>query len=317
MTSRGNSDTVLNNFRVYGAGFQLKNFKKVIAFIFLLTFAATINALPAMEIDYYGVVSTSEDSNMLKMAQDIFFTQLKSFDNATIGDKRSDSNFTLKNQPVITSNSHIAFFAELKEKQNETDSSLPPQWECTYNVILKDSITKITKTHIYESYYNILVSSKSNIEELLSSVSNGQSSQLSQQNSKESPSSQTLNLDTLAGNWAGEQSADKIVILRGGRGFVIFKNGVSMNIAVTVNKTDSTGNISSITVKQTGKPNASFYPALPREVALAKAKDANPITWELEILSPKMMKGKKNTLIYSASKGTASEGTEEITWYKK
>ncbi len=305
------------NLNQNGVIYQLKKVLTGIASLLLLSLHTAAYTLPAMEIDYYGVVSTSEDSNMLKMAQDIFFTQLKSFDNATIGDKRTDSNFTLKDQPVITGNNHIAFFAELKEKQNTADTTLPPQWECTYNIILKDNVTKITKTHVYESYYNILVSSKSNIEELLVNASANTASPLSQNSGNPADGNGALNLDALAGNWSGEQLADKIVLLRGGRGFVIFKNGVSMNIAVTINKTDISGNITSITIKQTGKPNASYFPAIPRDVALSKAKDANPITWDLELISPKLLKGKKNTLVYSKDRGTVTEGTEDITWFKK
>ena len=36
-------------------------------------------------------------------------------------------------------------------------------------------------------------------------------------------------LETLAGTWTGEALVDKVIILRGGNGFVIFKNGASMN----------------------------------------------------------------------------------------
>ena len=69
-----------------------------------------------------------------------------------------------------------------------------------------------------------------------------------------------MTLDTLAGTWTGDTLIDKIVILRGGKGFVIFKNGASMNIVISING-------SSVTVIQKGRSNASFYPELSRELA--------------------------------------------------
>ena len=50
-------------------------------------------------VDYYGVLTTSDNTNILKMAQDIFYTQLCSIDNITTNDKRLDTSKTLASAP--------------------------------------------------------------------------------------------------------------------------------------------------------------------------------------------------------------------------
>lgn len=266
-----------------------------------------------MHIDYYGVVSQSSDTSMLKMAQDIFYTQLNSLDNTTIDDKRTDSSSTLTAVPEIQKNEHYGFFAELTETESSAGTQ---QWTCTYNAVNSSTNQKISRTVIYESYYNILVGSKTTIEELFTEISSS-SAAIKPIPKTDKDGNYAVNLDSLAGNWSGEPMADKIVILRGGRGFVIYKNGASMNISVSVSDIDSQGNISKLKITQTGKPNASFFPSIPREIALTSAATAEPVTWELNLTSGKSMSGIKNTLIYSPSKGTAIRGQEEVTWLKK
>ncbi len=287
--------------------------KTHIVLTFILTILiSSVYAIPPVQIDYYGVLSQSDDQNMLKMAQDIFFTQLKSIDNAAIDDKRSDLSVTMTELPSFPATSHFIFYAELRESPAD---AITRGWECTFNILdTKDSKT-VSKTQTYESYYSILVSSKTTIEELLS-----QATQSSEQKSRPDipkDSSYTVNLDSLAGNWSGEPYTDKIVILRGGRGFVIFKNGASMNISVTVNGLDQKGNIKALKIRQTGRPNASFFPSLPRETALNYAAHAKPIEWELTLVSPDTLKGTKKTAVFSASANSAVEGTEEIIWSRK
>ena len=85
----------------------------------------------------------------------------------------------------------------------------------------------------------------------------------------------TISTENLSGTWSGEENIDKIVILRGGRGFVIFKNGASMNITVE-NKDNQ------IVITQKGRSNASFYPELERNTALNAALSADPIEWILK-----------------------------------
>ena len=76
---------------------------------------------------------------------------------------------------------------------------------------------------------------KSSLQETISTLLSGSTSVTSVPSGMASPSKQTAKIQStefLSGTWGGEDTIDKIVIMRGGRGFVIFKNGSSMNITV-------------------------------------------------------------------------------------
>lgn len=276
--------------------------------LFLFT-AQVLPALP-LNVDYYGVVSQSSNTNILKMAQDIFLTQLNSIDQIRVNDKRPDAAKTLAAAPAIPDgSSHIAFYAEIAEAGAD---DAPSEWNCTFNAVAAGGKT-YGKTETYDSYYKILVGAKSAIEDVLN--------QIPQENAPQPaavPSAAAIKPESLAGTWSGEPYTDKIVLLRGGRGFVIFKNGASMNVSVTVQETDARGNVSHVEVRQVGKPNASFYPALPREIALASAADAEPIVWRFTVTADGTLSGTKTTLVPSADSATgAAAGTESVQWIKK
>lgn len=279
----------------------------VLAMLFLFT-AQILPALP-LNVDYYGVVSQSSNTNILKMAQDIFLTQLNSIDQIHVSDKRPDAAKTLAAAPAISDGNHIAFYAEIAETVADGATA---EWNCTFNAVAADG-KSYGKTETYDSYYKILVGAKSAIEDVLN--------QIPQENAQPpaaAPSSAAMKPESLAGTWSGEPYTDKIVLLRGGRGFVIFKNGASMNVSVTVQETDARGNVSHVEVRQVGKPNASFYPALPRETALASAADAEPIVWHFTVTADGALSGTKTTLVPSADSATgAAAGTESALWIKK
>ena len=120
-----------------------------------------------------------------------------------------------------------------------------------------------------------------------------------------------ISTEFLSGTWYGENNIDKIVIMRGGRGFVIFNNGASMNISVEL----SNASKKTIKIKQNGRSNASFYPDLPRQVALKVAVNANPIEWNFELLDDNTLKGKKSTLI--SANEDAIPGIIDVTWHRR
>ena len=110
----------------------------------------------------------------------------------------------------------------------------------------------------------------------------------------------------LSGIWSGEPFTDKIVILRGGRDFIIFKNGATMNISVSAEENSEHGSL--IKIRQIGKPNASFYPELPREIALSVAPNASPIEWNFTMNDENALSGTKTTLLQGRkSKGWKSK----------
>ncbi len=292
--------------------------------LFCLTFILSILATAYSEnlkVEYYGVVSSSSDSNMIKMAQDIFLTQLKSIDYISVEDKRPDSSKTLKSTPEFTTDgARIIFYAEIEEID---DANLQKTWNCKFNAMNPDDKIYHTKNETYDSYYKILSGAKSAIEDVISDFRFDTKEDFSTSNSLESTSGDSvktftgnIDIESLSGTWYGEPFTDKIMILRGGRGFIIFKNGATMNIKINIKKADSKGNVKEIEIVQVGKSNASFFPELPREIALNAASSAAPITWTFTIKSGELT-GIKKTLLLSENGISAKEGTLKTTWLKK
>ena len=284
----------------------MKSFCRILTTVLLIS-AGKIFAAPYV-VDYYGVVSQSSDANILKMAQDVFFTQLKSIDKLTVDDKRPNTAKTLTSMPLIANSEHISFYAEITENAVGTASV---EWKCTFNAVGTDG-KHYSKTEIYDSYYKILVGAKTAIEDVLDKIPQDEEAL------PDTVLAGTMSAEALAGTWSGEPYTDKIILLRGGRGFVIFKNGASMNIAVKVLSTDASGNISQLKITQVGKPNASFFPTLSRETALASAANANPIVWDFKVTANGTLSGTKTTLVPSEESPTgAAEGTENTVWIKR
>ena len=93
--------------------------------------------------------------------------------------------------------------------------------------------------------------------------------------------------------------------MRGGRGFVILKNGATINVNIAINDSE-------IVISQTGKANASYFPELPRNLALTAAVSAEPIKWVLYSKNPNTLVGQKNTLINK--NGSIEPGTIDVIW---
>ena len=94
----------------------------------------------------------------------------------------------------------------------------------------------------YESFYKILMEQKSTLQEtLLSLVS--PSDTTTPQKQQTSPLNNSISTDFLAGTWFGEKNINKVVLMRSGRGFVIYNNGASMNINIKIEAKNSTNKI--------------------------------------------------------------------------
>ena len=130
-------------------------------------------------------------------------------------------------------------------------------------------------------------------------------------NNIEEKHQKSIPLENLSGTWKGEENIDKIVILRGGRGFVIFNNGASMNIQIK----NSTSVPNQIIVTQNSKSNASFFPELPRNMALQAAVQAEPIQWILNINDENTLKGIKQTLLLDGD--NCKKGEIPVEWNKQ
>ncbi len=262
-------------------------FKKFLAFSLL----ALVSKAFSISVDFYATLSEKGDASMISMTSDLYFTQMQTISGYTVQDKRN-TKYDAQN----ASDTNICFYAEI----NETDSG---EWSCKLNAIKADQNKSLSITKVYSSYYLILMDAKDTIESLLENLLSSDSTL--PQSAQGSASS---NLESLSGNWSGGETIDKIVILRGGRGFVIFKNGASMNISISISGTN-------VTVTQQGKSNASFYPWLSREAALKSAPSAEATVWNFTLVDNNTLKGTENTLVENSSSPTgASRGKKNALW---
>lgn len=298
-------------------------------FVFLFLFLVDIWS-QNYNIHYYGIVSKDLDSNMAKMTSDLYFTQLSEINNFSVQDKRESP--LLENQPDVGlfSEESLAFFAKISK--NNSDES----WSVEFHLIDKKNDEEHIKKKNYASFYKILMESKNELKETIKQLienDKGSSIQISTQKNKESEqknqnkntkynentnneeksreSQKTVSLESLSGTWKGDENIDKIVILRGGRGFVIFNNGASMNILIKNSPTSP----NQILVTQNSKSNASFFPELPRNIALQAAVHAQPIQWILNILDENTLQGVKQTLLPDGD--NYINGEIPVEWNKK
>ena len=281
--------------------------KSVLISIILFIFSASLTA-QNYTIDYYGIVSTEIDENMSKMTSDLYYTQLTEINNFTVSDKRTTPS--LKNRPDISafSETALAFFT-LITKDSDSD-----KWITTYYVIDKANNEEHSKQKNFDSFYKILMEPKDVLRQTIKQLIENDTSAkaIASQTTSESPDSVTTvisSTEELSGTWSGEENIKKIVILRGGRGFVIFNNGASMNITVELSGEDAD---KQVLITQKGNSNASFYPELQRTAALSAAVSAEPIKWTLTLVNGNTLKGIKDTLLPEGNGYKA--GTINVIW---
>ena len=281
--------------------------KSVLISIILFIFSAGLSA-QSYFIDYYGIVSTEIDENMSKMTSDLYYTQLTEINNFTITDKRTSPN--LKNRPDISvfSENALAFFT-LITKDSDSD-----KWITTYYVIDKANNEEHSKQKKFDSFYKILMEPKDVLRQTIKQLIENDTSAktLTSQTSSEDPDLTPTDISSteeLSGTWTGEDNIRKIVIMRGGRGFVIFKNGATMNIIVELSGDESN---KQVLITQKGHSNASFYPELQRSAALTAAVSAEPIKWTLTLINGNTLKGIKETLLPEGN--SYKQGTVSVIW---
>ncbi len=281
--------------------------------VLLLTIAFFLPALlfaqnTGTSVYFFATVTSTPDDPTIKLTENLFYTQFQT-ENVGITDMRPSyiTDYTQGTVPhTDLPESAILFGLEL-QKENSG-------WVCRLNILRqKDVLTGNTSPfcfeNTYESYYKILMDTKNLIGQVLSYQSSAtEPLAVESQTAPAATAKGLFNLDNLAGTWKGESLIDKIIILRSGRGFVIFNNGASMNISITLK-----GNI--LEAVQTGKPNASFFPDLPREVALAAATRAEPVSWNLSLSDADTLSGTKTTLLPSETDSSNAERKSvSVTW---
>lgn len=281
----------------------------------------------AAPVAFCGIVSRDAEGSMVKMTEDLYYTQLLGIDGVEVVDRRKsgfaraylddgEPNFSLVEESRI-------FYALINREGDD-------KWNCSLCLADADGgagaevkVRRVDKT--YGSYYKILMENKDALQTSFKALLNGGEIVASDGTSPPSgegtgisspiggtgagsTSGTVMNTDALAGTWIGEDGVEKAVILRGGRGFIIFRNGATMNIKVE-NENDN------VVITQAGRSNASFFPELPRDVALNAAGHAEPIVWYLAFDGDSMLRGEKRTLV-PEGKG-AGPGYVAVTWRRK
>lgn len=94
---------------------------KNITFLFLFLGLASIAcSQQSFKIDFYGVISPDADQNMIKMTEDLYFTQLKDFDFslADLREKTKGNNFDSEDTIDFSSSDKdsSAFFVIIKRQ---------------------------------------------------------------------------------------------------------------------------------------------------------------------------------------------------------
>ncbi|MBP5358182.1 MAG: hypothetical protein J6Y69_03230 [Treponema sp.] len=271
---------------------------KKIRFLEFLVLLAMMPLSAQKVVGFYATVSSSDDTNMLTMTTDLFYTQLQNMNGYSVIDCRN----TPYNENA-EKKGDIIFYAEIQEEDG--------QWSCTLHAATGNPLKTVQETRSYASYYKILLDAKASLDSILSKLYQDDNATQAKDQVEAASGSGSASLDSLAGTWTGEQLIDKVIILRGGKGFVIFKNGASMTISVSIK-----GN--NVSVVQQGRSNASFYPEIARELALKNAATASPISWSLTLMGESTLKGTKTTLVEdkSSSSGIAI-GSIEVQWTKQ
>ena len=264
---------------------------------------------------FYGIITPSSQENQKSITLDLFSAQIRSFPDISLVDKRLsgfDDNFAKlsdKDADKIDKNSIFSLIPDSPEHKDGSKSILivskidkteDETWIC--NIYTKNLYTsKIDHAEKnFESYYKILTDSRTLFTEILSASTDQQvaSNSSAKKNTAEQISETSLSIEGLSGTWSGEKGITKIVIMRSGRGFVIFNNGASMNISISVE--DSAKN-KILKITQAMPFNASFYPDIPRQKVLEFSQSAKPIQWIFTLDSNGSLSGKKDTLSIDTS----------------
>ena len=232
-------------------------------------------------IGFFMAVSDSSDSATIDLTQDLYFQKLSLLPNVTVFDFRNEK-FDLTNISDYSNLDYI-FFPEIQENGLG--------WNCTFHAIDVNTKATFNSTIEYDSYYMILMDAKKEITVFFDSLSSkiNNDNPTENQSTNQLSSINNISIETLSGTWEGEEFIYKIVILRGGRGFVIYENGASMNISLKIENNN-------LIATQISKSNASYFPEISREKALELAPSAEPIKWTFNIKNSTELEGTKHTL---------------------
>lgn len=227
------------------------------------------------EIGFFAPIYNTKDETTAKLIVDLYFNHLLTNNAVQLFDFRTrafSENLEFEDLGI-----KIALAIEVFDSEKN--------WTIIFHALTETKKSRKEKT--YDSYYQVLLEAKNELNSFIESLEISSDTLAKDSNTKTDANHVTMTLDSIAGTWFTDTSIDKIIILRGGRGFVIFKNGASMNISVQIKG-------SQIIVIQTSKSNASFLPELPRELALRLAAEGlAPLEWIMSAKTENEMVGEK------------------------
>lgn len=275
--------------------------KKTLISLLILSCMIALSAQEKRTVYFFGSVSSSTDTATIKLTEDLYYSQMLSLTSLSVKSRRETVwNAGISNEYATTD--AILFHAEIQEKN--------AGWQCTLSALDMANGLVATKTYFYEGYYKILMDAKNTIISLFNQLEDGSASSLDIEQAESQGINEALadiSLEQLAGNWQGDSNITKVVIQKSGRGFVIFKNGATMNITVSISG-------GSVTAMQSSGSNASFFPELPRDVALKIAKNASPVTWSFELTDWNTLTGTKQTLAMNQAGTEPEEQSLPTVW---
>lgn len=305
--------------------------KSCIIFIFLI-FITIINVFGQEKYDvyFYGIVVPLSQENQKNITLDLFTAQIKVFPEVNLIDRRNsgfDTNYSKLSEQDAKSLTKESIFDLIPQEKNlqqgqkailflsKIDKTEDENWICSiYTKNLSTSKIDVIQKK-FDSYYKILTDSRTLIADILAISTDQQIKSLSNKRTEQSnPVAQSpMTIEGLSGTWRGEKGITKIVIMRSGRGFVIFNNGASMNISISVDELEQNTKILKIT--QSAPFNASFYPDIPRQKILENSNNAKPIQWSFELTGTNSLTGFKETLVLDEN-GIVSQNTQTVKWEK-
>ncbi len=268
---------------------NVNQYKKNILFLAMQTILLFSISTPLLaqqdskrDLYFYGTDTDLADDSVAKMSTDLYYSQFQINNDFTVFDRRTRSYSDPESQRFVGS-SALVFYTELIEQDGK--------WTSVLYLVDFSTNSEVSSSYIYEEDYKVLLDAKKNLSELIAKLDSTKSgSSPIATNPQGTNQIGDVNISNLFGTWKGEEFVEKVVILRGGRGFVIFENGASMNVIITLEGEQ-------LIALQESKSNASFFPELPREVALVKALEVNPIRWELTIENENLLTGFKHTYV--------------------
>lgn len=305
-----------------------KRLLKTFLIILLLSTNFICYAQEKYNVYFYGVIIPPSQENQKNITLDLFSAQIRAFPEINFFDRRNegfDKKYdslsdkeanTLDEKTIfklipsstdsIEGNKSILLVAKI-DKNDDDKWSYGFYTKNLYN----GKINSIEKTS--DSYYKILTESRTHINSLLSSATNQKAVSAEEtQVQKSQTASEPISMDGISGTWAGEEGITKVIIMRSGRGFVIFNNGASMNISISV---DTVGSDKVLNIVQASPFNASYYPDIPRQQILNFASTAKPIKWTFNVSENSTLSGKKETLTID-NEGSVAETKLSVKWNK-